>query len=67
MRTTINIDDELLATAVEYTGIKERSTLVRIALEELVQREAGLRLARLKGSLPDLGKVTARRRRTIPE
>lgn len=61
MRTTVTIDDELLAKAAEYTGIKERSTLLRLALESLVSREAGRRLAQLKGSLPDL-EPPARRR-----
>lgn len=53
MRTTINIDDELLAKAMEYTGVKERATVVRMALEGLVAREAGKRLARLGGSDPE--------------
>ena len=63
MRTTINIDDELIAKAVEYTGIKERGTLVRMALESLIAREAGKRLAALAGSMPDFGKVPVPRRR----
>ena len=45
MRTTISLDDELLADAQEYTGVKEKSALVRLALEALVQREAARRLA----------------------
>ena len=65
MRTTITIDDELLAKASEYTGVKERSTLLRMALEEFVQKRAELRLAKLKGSMPDFGKVPARRRRPL--
>ena len=63
MRTTMNIDDELLAKAMEYTGIKERATVVRMALEGLVAREAERRLARLAGSMPDFGKVPVPRRR----
>ncbi len=63
MRTTITIDDELLAKASEYTGIKERSTLMRMALEKLVAIEAEKRLAQLKGSIPDFGKVPVPRRR----
>lgn len=54
MRTTVNIDDDLLAKAVEYTGIKERGTLVRMALEQFVAFEAQRRLARLKGAFPDI-------------
>ena len=53
MRTTLNIDDELLATAMEYTGVKERATVIRMALEGLVAREAGRRLARLGGTDSD--------------
>jgi metal-responsive CopG/Arc/MetJ family transcriptional regulator len=67
MRTTINIEDDLLDKAVEYSGIKERSTIFRMALEEFVQRRAELRIARLKGSMPDFGKVPVRRRRPLPE
>jgi Arc/MetJ family transcription regulator len=67
MRTTMNIDDELLAKAMEYTGIKERATLVRMALEALVAREAARRIAALGGSLPDFGDVPVPRRRFPPE
>ena len=61
MRTTITIDDELLARAMEYTGVKERATLIRMALESLVAREAGRRLARLGGSDPDAWAAPRRR------
>lgn len=54
MRTTITIDDELLADAQEYTGIKEKTALIREALTALVQREAARRLARMGGTMPDL-------------
>lgn len=50
MRTTINIDDELLADAAELTGIKERSTLVRDGLRALIAQEASKRLILLGGS-----------------
>jgi Arc/MetJ family transcription regulator len=63
MRTTITIDDELIAKAAEYTGIKERATLVRMGLESLVAREAARRLAALGGSMPDFGKTLVPRRR----
>ena len=52
MRTTINLDDELLATAHEMTGIKERTALIHEALRSLIEREAGRRLALLGGSDP---------------
>ena len=54
MRTTLALDDELVAQAQAYTGIKEKSALVREALKRLVQREAAERLARLGGTEPDL-------------
>jgi Arc/MetJ family transcription regulator len=52
MRTTLAIDDDLLAKARRLTGIKETSALVRTALTALVQLEAGRRLAALGGSDP---------------
>lgn len=63
MRTTMNIDDKLLSSAIEYAGVKERSAVVRMALEEFVQRRAELRMKALRGSMPDFGKVPAPRRR----
>ena len=65
MRTTVTLDDELLADAKEYTGINETSELIRRALREMIAREAGRRLARLGGSAPDL--VAPPRRRFPPE
>ena len=53
MRTTITIDDELMEKAERYTGITERSALIREALRQLVVREAGRRLAALGGTEPD--------------
>lgn len=53
MRTTITVDDELMEKAALYTGIKERSALVREALQQLVSREAGRRLAAMGGSEPE--------------
>jgi Arc/MetJ family transcription regulator len=61
MRTTIAIDDELLKQAQAFTGLTEKSALVREGLRALIQREAAKRLARLGGSEPDL-KVPKRRR-----
>lgn len=61
MRTTVTLDDELLAKAEKFTGIKERSTLIRVALEGLVAKEAARRLAALGGSDPD-AKAPPRRR-----
>lgn len=60
MRTTLALDDKLVADAQASTGIKEKSALVREALKALVEREAARRLARLGGSDPN---ATAGRRR----
>ena len=54
MRTTLALDDQLVADAQAYTGIKEKSALVREALKALIAREAARRLARLGGTEPDL-------------
>jgi len=61
MRTTLTLDDELVATAQTYTGITEKSALMRAALTALIEREAARRLALLGGSKPDL--EAPRRRR----
>ena len=61
MRTTVALDDELVAKAQAYTGLTERSTLLREALTALVQREAARRLARLGGSQPNLKPIPRRR------
>ena len=52
MRTTITLDDELMEKAARYTGIKERSALLREALQALVAREAARRIIALGGSQP---------------
>ena len=52
MRTTVTIDDDLMAKAAELTGISERSALIRSGLETLVRLEAGRRLAALGGVDP---------------
>lgn len=61
MRTTLNIDDELLARARELTNITTKPALIREALRALVERESARRLARLGGSQPDLQPVPRRR------
>jgi len=67
MRTTLNIDDDLYAAASEYTGIKEKTALVRLALEKLVQHEAYGRLAALGGTMPDLEIPPRRRSEPTPK
>ena len=64
MRTTITIDDDLLARAARLTGPLDRSAMVREALKALIERESAKRLARLGGTQPNL-KVAARRRPKI--
>jgi Arc/MetJ family transcription regulator len=63
MRTTLAIDDDLLAKAQEYTGLREKSAIVREALKALVEREAARRLARLGGTEPQLRPASRRRSR----
>ena len=54
MRTTLALDDELLEKAQAYTGLREKSALVREALKALIERESARRLTHLGGSRPDL-------------
>ncbi len=61
MRTTLALDDDLLAEAQRLTGTKEKSALVRQALRALIERESARRLARLGGSEPALTEVPRRR------
>jgi Arc/MetJ family transcription regulator len=61
MRTTLALDDDLLAKALSLTGLKEKSALVREALVALIERESGRRQARLGGSEPELEAVPRRR------
>ncbi len=50
MRTTVTLDDELIARAQELTGIEEKAALLREGLNALIEREAARRLAALGGS-----------------
>lgn len=61
MRTTIAIDDDLVAKASKYTGLTEKTALVREALRALIEREAARRLARLGGTQPALPRIPRRR------
>jgi Arc/MetJ family transcription regulator len=61
MRTTLNVDDELVAKAAELTGVQERTALVRMGLEALIAQKSAKRLARLGGTEKQL-KRTRRRR-----
>ena len=64
MRTTINIDDDLLAKAAKLTGPMDRSALVRKGLKALIKRESVRRLARLGGTQATLKTPLRRRRET---
>ena len=61
MRTTLNIDDELLNKASYLTGVKEKTSLVRLGLEALIARESSKRLAKLGGTEKDLQPISRRR------
>jgi Arc/MetJ family transcription regulator len=61
MRTTFNIDDELLREAQRLTGMTERTALIHEGLRALIERESARRLARL-GSTERSLRVPSRRR-----
>ena len=61
MRTTLNIEDELLNKAAKLTGIQEKTSLVRLGLEALIARESGKRLAKLGGTEKKLEMIPRRR------
>lgn len=61
MRTTLNIEDNLIKKATKLTGIKEKTSLVRLGLEALIARETSKRLAKLGGTEKKL-KLAPRRR-----
>ena len=61
MRTTLALDDDLIRIAQEFTGMAEKSALVREALKALIERESSRRLASLEGTMPQLKNVPRRR------
>ncbi|MFH1672398.1 MAG: type II toxin-antitoxin system VapB family antitoxin [Pseudomonadota bacterium] len=61
MRTTLNIDDKILKKASLLTGIKEKTSLVRLGLEALIARENSKRLAKLGGTEKALQSIPRRR------
>lgn len=65
MRTTVTLDDELVARAAELTGISDKGELLRAALAAIIEREAARQLARLGGTMADL-KAAPRRRSALP-
>jgi Arc/MetJ family transcription regulator len=61
MRTTLNIDDQILKKASLLTGIKEKTSLVHLGLEALIARESSKRLAMLGGTEKELKPIPRRR------
>jgi Arc/MetJ family transcription regulator len=61
MRTTVALDDDLIREAQEFTGMEEKTALIREALKALIERESARRLASLGGSMPSLRKIPRRR------
>ena len=61
MRTTLNIDDEILSEAARLTGVREKTSLVRRGLEALIAQESGRRLAHLGGTEKALHRIPRRR------
>ena len=61
MRTTLNIDDTLLHQAAKLTGVREKTSLVRLGLEALIAKESARRLAKLGGSEKHILSIPRRR------
>jgi Arc/MetJ family transcription regulator len=61
MRTTINIEDELIDKASKLTGIREKTSLVKLGLQALIAKESSLRLAKLGGTEKQLRPISRRR------
>jgi Arc/MetJ family transcription regulator len=61
MRTTLALDDTLVEKATSYTGLHEKSALVREALKALIERESARRLANLGGTEPKAASIPRRR------
>jgi Arc/MetJ family transcription regulator len=61
MRTTLNIEDNLIEKASKITGIKEKTALVKLGLEALIARESARRLAKLGGTQKQLQAIPRRK------
>ena len=61
MRTTVALDDDLVRIAQEFTGVVEKTALIREALKALIERESARRLASLGGTMPSLKSIPRRR------
>lgn len=63
MRTTLNIDGDLLEKASQLSGLKEKTAVVREGLRALIERESARRLAKLGGTEPQVESIPRRRGR----
>ncbi len=61
MKTTVVLDDDLVRIAREFTGIEEKTALIREALKALIERQSARRLASLGGTMPELKNIPRRR------
>lgn len=61
MRTTLNLDDALLREAATLTGIKEKTALIHLGLNTLIERENAKRLAKLSGTEKEIENIPRRR------
>ena len=61
MRTTVALDEDLVRIAQEFTGITEKTALIREALKALIERESARRMASLEGKTPGLKNIPRRR------
>lgn len=61
MRTTVTLDDDLVRIAKEFTGVADKTALIREALKVLIERESARRLACLGGTTPKLKAIPRRR------
>ncbi len=60
-RTTLILDDSLIETARRFGGIREKTALIHAALKTFIEREAGLKLAAMGGTMPGLQPIPRRR------
>ena len=61
MKTTLNINDQILKRAIELTGVSEKTSVVRMGLEALISLESARRLAKLGGSQKHLRDIPRRK------
>ena len=61
MRTTLNLNQELLDKAASLTGVREKTALIHLGLEAVIARESARRLAQLGGSQKRLRPIPRRR------